>query len=398
MPKSHKNKKSKKSPSIRGPRSSRKNVRLKQRVDCEKRESLEKKWFSKIEFATEFSDLVTSSSGVKEPYHRWFPYRQGFSPELIRKFVSTAEVSTGPILDPFCGSGTSIIECAKLQVNAVGVEALASLAFITKNCLNSFKSPDLSTDIKNDSFENLYALAENDLAKTSILLSLTKTISGDGRTKKTQFNTEDLMRDCISAVNEDKRINISGYSHIIQGDARKLPFCNNTFGGIVTSPPYLSKYDYTKVNSAVENMYKSTLNDRKSIQLKANHKAHKSKWSNYIHPAVAETIDRLNDAGKPKLSGIVRSYFDELNSVFAESARVLQDSAPLTIVIAGSLFNGVYIPTDLISAELCEQNNLIVEEILSVRNFGAGKSLGTLKNISPREVIMSARKLPSPLT
>ena len=79
--------------------------------------------------------MVTSQNAQREPYHRWMRYRQGFSPELVRLFLSendagASESARRPLLDPFSGAGTVVLECGRRNVRAIGVEAMASLAFL----------------------------------------------------------------------------------------------------------------------------------------------------------------------------------------------------------------------------------------------------------------------------
>ncbi|HVB96632.1 MAG TPA: DNA methyltransferase [Chloroflexota bacterium] len=56
--------------------------------------------------------------------HEWYRFVLSFPPHLVREYVDRFQV--GPcdqVLDPFCGTGTVAVECKKLGVGAVGIEA-----------------------------------------------------------------------------------------------------------------------------------------------------------------------------------------------------------------------------------------------------------------------------------
>jgi len=72
---------------------------------------------------------ITFRSNESLPVHRWWPYVQGYSAEFVRGTL--AEQGVGPksvVLDPFCGSGTTLVEARRAGARAVGVELLAPAA------------------------------------------------------------------------------------------------------------------------------------------------------------------------------------------------------------------------------------------------------------------------------
>jgi hypothetical protein len=76
-------------------------------------------------------------------FHRWYNFVLGFSDQLVGEILKTFSVSTGNIvLDPFCGTGTTMVECAKYGVNSIGIDANPFAVFAAK-AKNSFKlDPD----------------------------------------------------------------------------------------------------------------------------------------------------------------------------------------------------------------------------------------------------------------
>lgn len=70
-----------------------------------------------------------------EPLHSVVPYKEAFSPTLVRDVLDTAGVTDGRLLDPFCGSGTSLLVAAERGLTAVGVDLLPFAAFAARTLL-----------------------------------------------------------------------------------------------------------------------------------------------------------------------------------------------------------------------------------------------------------------------
>jgi precorrin-6B methylase 2 len=56
--------------------------------------------------------------------HEWYRFVLSFPPHLVRDYLDRFRVTPGQrVLDPFCGTGTVPVECAKQRIGAVGIEA-----------------------------------------------------------------------------------------------------------------------------------------------------------------------------------------------------------------------------------------------------------------------------------
>jgi DNA modification methylase len=62
--------------------------------------------------------------------YRWFKFKEGYSAALVDYVLERLNIATGPILDPFAGSGTTLFSCSDRGLDAVGVEILPSSAEI----------------------------------------------------------------------------------------------------------------------------------------------------------------------------------------------------------------------------------------------------------------------------
>ena len=64
------------------------------------------------------------------PVHEWYRFVLSFPPHLVRDYVEKFNLCEGQmILDPFCGTGTTLVEAKKLGIKSVGVEANAMAHF-----------------------------------------------------------------------------------------------------------------------------------------------------------------------------------------------------------------------------------------------------------------------------
>ena len=67
--------------------------------------------------------------------HDWYRFVLSFPPHLVRDYVERLDLDeTDAILDPFCGTGTTMVEAKKLGISGIGTEAVpvAHLAASTK--------------------------------------------------------------------------------------------------------------------------------------------------------------------------------------------------------------------------------------------------------------------------
>jgi hypothetical protein len=62
--------------------------------------------------------------------HDWYRFVLSFPPHLVRHYLQRFGVGDGQrVLDPFCGTGTVVVECKKLGIASAGVEANAMAHF-----------------------------------------------------------------------------------------------------------------------------------------------------------------------------------------------------------------------------------------------------------------------------
>ena len=83
--------------------------------------------------------MLGSSGGINRiapedsPVHEWYRFVLSFPPHLVREYVKRFGISSDhTVLDPFCGTGTTLVECKKLGIPSVGIEAIPWVYFAAK--------------------------------------------------------------------------------------------------------------------------------------------------------------------------------------------------------------------------------------------------------------------------
>jgi len=74
-----------------------------------------------------------------KPIHGWYQFVLGYPPHLVRHYLSKFDINHDDIvLDPFCGTGTTPVECMKNGVPSYGIDAnvMACFASRTKTNIN----------------------------------------------------------------------------------------------------------------------------------------------------------------------------------------------------------------------------------------------------------------------
>ena len=67
---------------------------------------------------------------MDKSFHDWFRFVLAYPPHLVRGYLEKFDVKAGmTVLDPFAGTGTTLVECKKNEIESVGLEANSLTAF-----------------------------------------------------------------------------------------------------------------------------------------------------------------------------------------------------------------------------------------------------------------------------
>jgi len=99
-----------------------------------------KKYQNLQEDKSELRRSVTFQINKKLPVHRWFPFTQGYSEPLVDFLIEYlgAEKNKGvTILDPFVGSGTTILTSKKRGINTISFDISPLMIWVSKTKVSS---------------------------------------------------------------------------------------------------------------------------------------------------------------------------------------------------------------------------------------------------------------------
>jgi hypothetical protein len=292
------------------------------------------------------------------------------------------------------------IECARRGIAAIGVEALPSLVFLASSrCATSV--PDLPDLAGCETWTDFASRLAEPMHRAALLCAIARQYTRDGKPLADPPPLAELLSAVLAMMREDVRSPPPTPVRVLQGDARELSaMADTSVGGILTSPPYLSRHDYTRITRPIEQAYaiwhgdtatagETRITERRAKQVRAHPRAYAQRWESEPHPAVAEACDALRDAGEPKWAGVARSYFEDMGAALLECARVLAPGGPCWIVIGGARLKDVYVPADLILAEMARDRGFDVRELRVARRLiASGRKLGGLTDVAPRETIL----------
>lgn len=236
-------------------------------------------------------------------FHDWYRFVLSYPPHLVRHYVNRfglAEPAT--ILDPFCGTGTTIVEAKKLGLTSIGVEAvpmshfacrtkvqwqvdLTALAAAKRQVMDcaeslvatppllSFNAEQWAIVVKNSisdrplhqclALKSAIATVTNQTVKDLFNLALAYVAVHDASNLKfgPEVGIRRQKRDdvpvlaCWQAKVERMTEDLAQYqaladvsAHCYQGDARSLRslLAPQSIDAIITSPPYPNEKDYTR--------------------------------------------------------------------------------------------------------------------------------------------------------
>ncbi|WP_252106992.1 MULTISPECIES: DNA methyltransferase [unclassified Halomonas] len=332
--------------------------------------------------------LSARTSGLTHGFHR-FPAK--YIPQVPKWALKNFTTPNSVVLDPFMGSGTTLVEALRSVNNAFGtdIDPLACLLSKAKTSdvsldrlreLASFLTPDKLPEVvvpflpmsgvKNithwftegawkDLCRIYFAIEKLDcscdernffLAVFSSILRLVS--NADNQTQKTYVSGtlkkyppdvlttfEKYLRKAIKGVTELSLVRGERQAHVLAGSATSLPLDNNSVDLIVTSPPYLDSVDYM-YNFMLEYFW---LGPSLGVPSRVEYNLRRRMpigSKNPISPATSidSTILELFDPKQiPEYRRkAVLSYFSMMQSHFFEAARVMKEEGRYVLVVGNS--------------------------------------------------------------
>lgn len=369
-----------------------------------------------------FSGLDSGTTFKKNasfPIHRWYSYVEGFSWNFVRKILQSYSKKDFIVLDPFCGSGTSLVECCNLGIRSIGYDVNPFLTFVSdvktdfsinvKNIISEveilkskFQNCNITRDVPTFDKVNLSAYFANNnafgkdvlpkvlfvkkclneirdtkvrnffiLAFCSIIIVVSNYRRGPDlalkREKLKDFPVFERFLEQISIMIEDlNKIKKSNFAKpkLYTGDSRFLEKIeNDSIDLVITSPPYLNGTNYFR-NTKLELWFTEMLTDvnelhnyrEKAITAGIND-AFKSKYIETTIPNVKKVFDEISkSAYDSRIPIMVSTYFEEISLCLQNLFRVMKSDSKCYWVIGDSAFSKIHVPTDKLTVEVAEKN------------------------------------------
>jgi DNA modification methylase len=369
---------------------------------------------SKLVKRFDLAELVTFAQNKKTAIYNWFYYKEGFSRDFVWKTLEGLEIpEKSLVLDPFCGTGTTLLACKQAGFNSLGFDILPLGVFVSRVKLEDnynvsllesesrrltslrFEKPQSKlVDIRFLDMRKVYnPYARDDIAffkekimqiedektRNFLLLGLLSIVSQcsnikkDGGVLKVVRNKgipvrhllKNKLKRMIHDLKEDEFKNREASFKVDVGDARKLETEDSSIDAVITSPPYLNNIDYTKVYALELSLLVNSAKEMEQLR-RMSMRSHvgASYELDEKNPAVEKVLDKIRlENNQEKLPLVVEGYFNDLHHSLKEASRVLKSGGCAVYVVANATLPNLAIDIDLHLAEIAEQNGFQTMEI-----------------------------------
>jgi DNA modification methylase len=376
-----------------------------------------------IDFNTTF-EIV--SNDVSYFSHGFFKYPCRFIPHIPRWAILKYTQKGQLVLDPFAGSGTTLVEAVLNERNALGVDfdKLSQLLCRTKTQKISSRQLSQMPSIGSQLFENddipnmanpdIHNLHHwfppkniRDLTNLKSAIEINFGTKKDKRIynfllvcfasiiKKCSFTDDTSPKPYVSRrikkepayvkeifiktlMSYLKKMNgyesrVFGKCHVISDDARNIHAkqYNGRINLAVTSPPYINAFDYVR-SLRLENAWLGYYGDSNILDIKKRQVGTETISSNVYGEGVGNTrykklntiLKRIEKQDK-KRAFVVFKFFEDMEKNIKEVHRLLKKKGHYVIVVGDSRIRGINVPTHEILIDIAKINGFGLENIFS---------------------------------
>ena len=378
--------------------------------------------------------MIANNQNNKSTYytHGFHPYPAKYTPQLVNKFFNLYCKRGFKILDPFCGSGTTVVEGILNGMDSIGIDLNPIAYLISKaksnfysveeiNCIRKFIS-DLQPQPTNGLFSNnnrkingtviipefpnrdhwfqpnvSLELAElkkkiNEVQNTNVkellICAFSKIIvkvsNQDSEVRYTAKNKNhqdgvvlanfiNTVSSYLDVLSSNEHL-ISGKAEIFNGDTCEVlkNFPDNNLDFVITSPPYINTFDYY--------LY------------------HKMRmfWLGYDHrPVRQKEIGNHHRIDTKKFEVAKAEYIESMTQIMNELSRVSKPNSYFVMVIGDGIVDGITIDMSNVIAEICENCNYEIEKVESVNLSDITRSFNRKFSNAPKKehnIVLKNRK------
>jgi hypothetical protein len=389
-------------------------------------------WIALMQEKLELRNTISYVGNKNLPLLRLFRYKEAFSFTFVEQVISELKLSNSDlILDPFCGMGTTLFASSLNGISSVGIDRSPLAVFVSSSLplLLTIESGYLR-----ESYQKILSILEKQplapiaedvpiikiafppdalitLRKlksaidkldtpirdvmTLLFLSILEECSytsKDGqflrlnRSKNIVEPTKALENKIYEAEKDLYLVKQLGWHKkwrapvVMQGDARQMSqhLVHRSPTAIITSPPYVNRYDYTRSYSIelcfgfVQNY--EELKAMRSDMLRSHIEARVNADEYPNHYVIQEIIKSLekrrSKMNNPRIPIMLKGYFVDMELVIREFARVLAPNSWVVMVVGNVRYDGEIIPVDTVLCDMAEDAGFDVKAIWIARYKG----------------------------
>jgi DNA modification methylase len=397
-----------------------------------------------------------STNNLTHGHHR---YPAKFIPQIVQKLIETYTVEGDKIVDVFAGCGTTLVESKIHGRKSEGVDINPVAQLITKAKINpvnpnllekeiekvliqikSFDPQKVKTAHKHPRIDYWFELEakqkitflyeiildiEKEAVRDFLLCGLSNIFKNCSKwlqsSTKPQVDPNKKISEVFFSfefqIKRMKKKNNEFYEALKQSgllrnscsiklaDARKTKIRSNSANAIITSPPYVTSYEYADIHQLTGYWF-DYISDIRTFRkdfigtFYSNNKDFETPV-----PIAQEIVKKMMPISKKK-AGEIANYFNDMSHVAKEMHRILLPGGVVCLVIGNTTVKDVEIKSAEGFAEILSHQGFIIQEVIkreiptklipTIRDVNTGK-FTTLDNenkkfVYPEEFIIIARK------
>jgi hypothetical protein len=363
------------------------------------------------------SPAVTFRGNLRSTRHGWLRLTPAYSVELVRELLARRSRPDLPVLDPFCGTGTTLVACAELGIACRTVDINPFLRWLAEAKSRSYSASDLTK--AEQLVEHMARAASRgrgrswvpalhriekwwDEATLSALSRAFAELAGKGgkardlaalafcrtlidvghvsfrhqsmsfRKGATDHDVAAVLRAAYAALRVGAQQSLPATdARVLVGDARQvsafLPI--KSCGSVITSPPYCNRMSYIRELRPYMYWLGFLGDGRQAGQLDwhaiggtwGSATSQLMTWQPEV-PLELPKLDRLVrriERTSPLLARYVGRYFHDMDEHVRDVARVVAGGGELNYVIGNSKFFDVVVPAQALLSQLFERHGFV---------------------------------------
>lgn len=372
--------------------------------------------FDDIKVNTDWAfDSVRSTEQWTHGYHR---YPAKFLPNVVKKLIEIYAEKDSVIVDLFAGCGTTLVEAKIHGVSSIGTDVNPVATLITKSkitpidpvflerkcvqfmdCFSSFqddKSIALPEHKRLDYwflpsekakiaylYKNIFLQSNNEDVQNFLLVCLSHILKNCSRwlqsSTKPQVDPNKVIQDPFIAFKQHCKamlqkneifyndLKLNNYLNvdcdIRKEDARATSIKSDSIDVIITSPPYVTSYEYADIHQLTGYWFEYFSDIVKFRKLFIGTSFSGNKEINVSSSLGSRIVDQLYVKDK-RVACDVANYFNDMEKVADEMFRILKKNGYACIVIGNTTIKDVQIKSAEVFLDLLKASGFTKEEVI----------------------------------